>query len=144
METALARDCRDAGYVCGRLLAVLARAQYLAVGDVDATVVDRFYGRASVAPQSVFPVLLKLARHHLAKADDKYPGVGTNLQRDIEEILSLVPRRADACPDLPNLLSLPMQGRFALGFYHQQGWYRAESERKRQAREERLPQPVSV
>lgn len=132
MEAFLVRDCRDPGYLCGRLLAILGRLQWLAIGKVDATVVDRFYGRASVAPQLVFPTLLKLARHHVAKANDKWPGSGTNAEKEMEEILSLMPRRMDRCPDFPTVLDLAQQGRFAIGFYHQQAWHRLESRRKKE------------
>lgn len=136
MDTALARDCSDPGYLCGRLLAVLGRLQYLALGDVGATVVDRFYARASVAPQLVFPTLFKLARHHIAKADEKWSGAGANTEKEIEEVLSRLPCRPDGTPDFPVILNLAHQGRFAIGFYHQQAWHRVESQRKKEERSE--------
>ena len=55
---------------------------------INATIVDRFYGAASTAPQSVFSRLLKGAQAHLSKlARDNRAAHGA-LQNRLEDILS--------------------------------------------------------
>ena len=46
-------DERHPAYLCGRLLSVLEQIQYDALGDVNANVVDKFYGTFSAAPALV-------------------------------------------------------------------------------------------
>jgi CRISPR-associated protein Csd1 len=110
-------------YRCGRLLAVLARLQYLALGRTNATIVDRFYGAASTAPASVFGQLMHLHHAHLSKLAANRPGAATNIRKDIEEITT----QPDLLTEFPLQLSLQDQGRFALGFYHQNADYRRRS-----------------
>ena len=62
----------DAAYLLGKLFAVLEKAQLDALGKVNATIKDRFYGAASATPATVFPRLLRLAQHHIAKAEYGY------------------------------------------------------------------------
>ena len=114
----LAND--DPAYLCGRLLAVLDAIQRRALNNPNATIVDKFYGTASSAPASVFGTLLHGARPHLAKLR-KQPSTqsaGAALEGRLEEVLAGLRR-------FPPTLTLPEQGLFALGFYHQ----RAEDRR---------------
>lgn len=109
--------CRkDIAYLLGRLFAVLEKAQMDALGKINATIKDRFYGSASSTPASVFPRLIKLSQHHIEKA--KYGKHWDNL---IAELL-------DNVIDFPKHLSLVQQGEFAIGYY-QQKVYR-ESDKK--------------
>jgi len=121
----------DKAYNCGRLLAVLAEIQakahdYQLSG---AGVAERYFGTASVSPASVFPLLLRLNRHHLDKIR-KSSGRAWNQEGNIQEILCrMSPDAADAPPQFPRHLDLQAQGRFAIGFYQQ----KAEVERRKQA-----------
>ena len=57
-------------YLCGRLLAILEEIQlcHAMPRKLNATLVDRFYGMASVAPQSVFGNLISMAtKGHMPK-----------------------------------------------------------------------------
>lgn len=110
----------EESYHLGRLLAVLAEIQRQALGDVNATIVDRFYGTASSAPGSVFQRLLGGARHHLAKLRHERPGAHVRLERQLEEIVGRVEK-------FPRVLVLPQQALFSLGFYHQRAHDRAEA-----------------
>ncbi len=110
-------DAGSAAYVCGRLMAVFERAQWGALGEVNANVVDRYYGTASTAPGLVFPRLLKSVRQHISKLESDRPGMATNIEKDLESLCSQV-------KDIPQLLKLDQQGEFALGFYHQRAEYR--------------------
>jgi CRISPR-associated protein Csd1 len=125
MNERLDANCKSPAYVCGRMLAAFERIQWAALGDVNATVVDRFYGTASTAPSLVFPRLFKMAEQHLSKVHGERPGQAVNLQKDLESL-------SIHLTGFPCLLSLAQQGQFALGFYHQ----RAEYRNRRKADEE--------
>ena len=100
----------NVGYTMGRLFAVLERLQESSHPNLNATIRDRYYGSASAAPRSVFPVLMRLKNHHLAKLDS--PGLKIFFDRLLGEIMSFV-------EDFPAHLDLANQGRFAIGYYHQ-------------------------
>ena len=59
MTESLNPDARDAAYLCGRLFAVFDRLQYLALGGINAGVVQRFYASASVTPALVMGRLFR-------------------------------------------------------------------------------------
>ena len=100
----------DPAYRLGRLFAVLERAQEWASPGLNATIRDRYYGAASTTPLAVFPRLLALKNHHVAKID----GAGRRVwvERAIGEI-------TDGISAIPAHLALPGQGAFAIGYYHQ-------------------------
>ncbi len=106
-------------YLCGRLLAVLERAQRLAVGKVGSNVVDRFYGTASSAPATVFGTLMDGVQAHLSKLRDPQPGAHGAIQKQIQDILA-------GLPAFPRVLTLEQQGLFALGYYHQRAFDSAQ------------------
>lgn len=99
------------GYRLGRLFAVLEKIQEEANPGLNATIRDRFYGAASSTPVAVFSTLLKLKNHHLAKLDNR--GRAIHFEQLIGRIL-------DNIQDFPRQLTLADQGRFAIGYYHQQ------------------------
>ena len=101
------------GYLLGRLFAVLEKTQESANPGINATIRDRFYGAASGTPVSVFPILMKLKNHHIAKLENK--GQAINLEKQIGEIVD----KLDANGAFPPHLNLQDQGRFAVGYYHQ-------------------------
>ena len=123
-------DNTDPAYLCGRLLAVLEEVQRAAMPGVNATIVDRFYGTASTAPQSVFSRLLKGAQAHLSKlARDNRAAHGA-LQSRLEDVLS----RLDAKDNFPRTMNLEQQGLFSLGYYHQRAHSRAQAREAAQRR----------
>lgn len=121
------------GYLLGRLIAVLERLQQLSLGDVNASVIDRYFSAASATPKAVFPRLLRSARHHARKAKDDPAKKGTAwwLDRMIDDIASgLVEGKSvrqayggiafDARDNaFPAYLPLDQQGLFVLGYHHQ-------------------------
>ncbi|MDB4713024.1 type I-C CRISPR-associated protein Cas8c/Csd1 [bacterium] len=116
IETHQTSDTQDAAYQCGRLLAVLAEAQakahdYKLEG---AGVTERYFGTAMSSPASVFPLIIKLNRHHLVKIgkSDKFRGHERFLDEAIQEVLTKFDH-------FPRTLDLHSQGRFAIGFYQQ-------------------------
>lgn len=117
--TNVSEEEKDAAYLCGRLLAELDYIQYRALGKLNATIVDRFYGTASVSPAVVFPRLLKGAISHLASIrpeyNAKFKSYSASLSYPDKEIAHLL----ENLTSFPAILTLEKQGRFALGFYHQ-------------------------
>jgi CRISPR-associated protein Csd1 len=140
----LTADTDDPAYNCGRLLAVLAAAQdkahdYKLEG---AGVAERYFGTASVSPASVFPLLLRLNRHHLNKISksERFAGHERFLQEQIQNILALFqPGQPGTPPAFPRTLDLQAQGRFALGFYQQS----AEDDAARKASKSDKPETAA-
>lgn len=97
-------------YVLGRLFAVLEKVQQEAVGDVNASIKDRYFTSACASPASVFPVLLRLSQHHISKVGAYYH------DKRIETILSLLDIEKNP---IPSRLTLDEQGVFILGYYHE-------------------------
>ena len=112
---ALESEHPDPAYHCGRLLAVIERIQYHALGQVNASVVDRYYGAASSTPAVVFGRLLRGAQPHLAKLDGGRRG---GLQNSVMEV-------CDQIAQFPKTLTLEQQALFSLGYYHQKAHDRA-------------------
>lgn len=123
------------GYACGRLLALLARCQSARDYGASAQILERYYGAASTAPRAVFPILLRLNRHHLRKLRDDNPGFAFNLEQELESRLASFRPSADGDPNFPAVLSLAEQGRFALGFYQQRAAYRTATLERKAAEE---------
>jgi CRISPR-associated protein Csd1 len=113
-------DYPEPAYQLGRLLAVLEAAQYAALGRVNASIVDRYYGAASATPARVFGTLLRNARNHVS--DSLKRGKGKWIEARLNEIMSKLE------PDLPKTLKLEEQGRFAVGYYHERAWRGAGAE----------------
>ena len=107
LTVSLDPDNSNPGYRLGRLFALLEYIQKKAMGDINATIRDRYYGSASATPSAVFPTLIKLSMNHLGKIEK--PGW---LEKQMGEII-------DGIGDFPPHLSLEDQGRFAIGYYHQ-------------------------
>ncbi len=116
VPVSLARDELDPGYRLGRLFAVLEVVQRAGVGDVNAGIRDRYIGAASATPARVFPLLLRGAQNHLSAARKKgRVGWAVNLEKEISQIMSGL----EAHKPFPASLDLDRQGRFFVGFYHQ-------------------------
>ncbi len=94
-------------YRLGRLFALLEKAQLDANPGINATIRDRYFGAASASPGSVFPLLLRLAQHHISKAE-----YGWSMDKKIEEVMNGVTQ-------FPSHFNLEDQGLFVLGYYHQ-------------------------
>ncbi len=124
----LERDNTDPAYLCGRLFAVLEEAQRAALGNINASIVDRFFGTASSAPASVFGRLLRGTQAHLARLERDRPGAYIALQRRLEEVLSKLQQ-------FPRTLTLEEQGLFSLGYYHQRADDRARASEARSRRD---------
>mgnify|MGYP002520620652 FL=1 len=111
LTVALNNDCNDEAYILGRLFAVLETAQYHANNSTNLS--ERYLSAACSTPALVFPTLLKLASHHVAKTDR-----GGFDQRDIEDLLS----RLEGGKPFPKQFNNEEQGMFLLGYYQQRSY----------------------
>jgi len=146
VKPAMNENERNRGYLLGRMFACIERMQELALGDVGASVTDRYFGAACATPQAVFPRLLKTEVHHYRKAaDGNRRGAARWLHGQISNLASWLVGKENGMADgealdafllrtasrplagFPAFLPLPEQGLFTLG-YHQQ---RSEFFRKR-------------
>ena len=101
------------GQLCGRLLAQLEAAQYAALGDLNRTVVDRYYGAASVTPARVFPGLMRDLHAHLNKAARQRKGA----QVAISQRVGVLSQHIVDAGGMPGSLTLEAQADFALGYW---------------------------
>jgi CRISPR-associated protein Csd1 len=97
-------------YHCGRALALFARLQRAALGDVGAGVVQRYYTAAAQTPGLILGRLASNAKNHLAKLDG---GLAWWYENQLAGIMSHI---GDF---VPRTLILEEQSLFALGYYQQ-------------------------
>jgi CRISPR-associated protein Csd1 len=110
-------------YHCGRLLAHLESVQKAALGDINTTLIDRYYGAAANTPGKVFGELVKDAQAHLRKLRVTKPGTHEALQQRMERIMV----KFSPATQFPNTLTMQQQSIFALGYYHQRAANRKEA-----------------
>lgn len=113
------------GYLLGRLFALLEKAQLDANKGIKSTIKDRYYASASATPGAVFPVLIRLAQHHIAKSEH-----GGYVDKLIEGVMADI-------KGFPAHLNLDQQGMFALGYYQQKAdLYKKRSEDEKKGGED--------
>lgn len=97
------------GYLCGRLAAVLEKIQKDA--DSGDSIRTRYIGSASSTPATVFPAMLNVSVHHSEKLNESTRIFYEQLK---QEIIDKMP-----VDGFPAHLGLNDQGRFFVGYYHQ-------------------------
>lgn len=107
ITVSLNEENQNVPYRLGRLFAVLEKVQTDTNRETKSTITSKYFSSASTTPAVVFPVLLKLAQHHISKSE-----WGFKTTKDIEETLAGV-------DEFPAYLNLEDQGMFMLGYYHQ-------------------------
>jgi CRISPR-associated protein Csd1 len=120
-------ECREPGYLLGRLFAVYEQIQTAALGrNVNATIKDKFYGAASAQPRKVFRMLEAGSANHLSKIGKRKPGLKVNLEKAVGAIMEAMSPEGDPFP-----ASLPdkSQALFGLGYYHQRNEFFKKSEK---------------
>lgn len=110
LTVSLHLDSTNIPYTLGRLFSVLEAIQSSANPDINATIKDKYFNSASATPSRVFPMLINLTQKHLRKLDK---GWRISYNRQLTELT------AKLGEDFPDRLSLPQQGAFQLGYYHQ-------------------------
>lgn len=100
----------DPAYVTGRLFALLEKVQSdSAEGTLNSTIKDRYFSAASATPATIFPRLIRLGQHHLAKME-------TGQKIYYERLIGSVINKLSS---FDRHLNLQDQGLFAIGYFHQ-------------------------
>jgi CRISPR-associated protein Csd1 len=89
-------------------MAVLAKLQQAALGDIGAGIVQRYYAAASTTPKLVLGRLLRGGQYHLNKLD---PGLAHWYEDRLSRLALAVG------DDYPQTLTVEGQSLFALGYY---------------------------
>lgn len=115
----LDKDNRNPGYLCGRLTAILEKIQSDAKsGD---SIRTRYMGAALTTPAAIIPTMLMLSRYHSEKL---LAGSRINYEKMKREIVD----QLTADGGFPVHLDRIDQGRFFVGYYHQQAYLYTKKE----------------
>lgn len=110
LTVSLNENSTNIPYTLGRLFAVYEAVQEAANPGINATIKDKYFNSAAATPAMVFPVLDNLAAKHLRKLD-----TGKKIYFD-KQIAALKMLMSETNP---TRLTLPEQGSFYIGYYHQ-------------------------
>ena len=110
LTVSLNENSTNIPYTLGRLFAVYEAVQEAANPGINATIKDKYYNSAGATPAVIFPILDSLCQKHLRKLDT---GFRITFDRQIGQIKNVLGE------SYPVRLSLPEQGSFNLGYYHQ-------------------------
>ena len=114
----LDRDSDSIAYNLGRLFAAFAYAEK-SLADRNATIRDKYMSAASTTPRRVFPILMRGYEHNrsgLSKGYGQKHGAGIRVDQAVVSIIARIP----GWDDLPTTFPLEDQGRFFIGYYHQE------------------------
>ncbi len=114
---------KNVGYCLGRIFALLEKAQMDVSPGINSTIKDRYFGTASSSPKAIFPILLRLAQHHISASE-----YGKYIDKQIEEIMNMIGGQTY----IPAHLNLDEQGMFMLGYYHQRNDLYKKKENKKE------------
>ena len=104
----------NAAYHCGAWLAVYANLQHAAMGDVNATLVRRFYASASQTPALVFGTLERMGEVYLDMLRNKKRWLCEIYEDKLNEVCAFF--GTEPGRQLPKTLDLEDQSCFALGY----------------------------
>lgn len=113
LTVSLNPNCDTPAYVLGRLFSVYEAIQSAANPGINATIKDKYFNTAASTPATIFPILGNLAQKHLKKLKGSDTGLCVFFEKQLTEIAALL---GDS---FPARMSLPQQGAFQLGYYHQ-------------------------
>lgn len=118
LNTMLDKENKNQGYLCGRLFAVLDKIQ----GDANGqhSIKERYMNAASATPATVFATIINLSSHHSEKLNEGRKVFYEKLKQEIVDKIS--------ANGFPSHLDLQDQGRFFVGYYHQQQAFYVKNE----------------
>lgn len=121
LTVSLNENSTNIPYTLGRLFAVYEEVQEAANPGINATIKDKYFNSAAATPAVIFPILDNLCQKHLRKLE-----AGFRIYRDkqigkLKDILG---------ESYPVRMSLPEQGSFNLGYYHQKQFRYTKKEDK--------------
>ena len=111
LKMALNEESKSVPYNLGRLFAVLEHIQQEANPGINSTIKDKYFNSAASAPANTFPMLVNLAQKHLRKLRDE--GIRISFQKQVQGIVDKLGE------EYPARMTMPQQGSFHLGYYHQ-------------------------
>ena len=119
LTMALDKSNSNPAYLAGRLFALLERIQEKAIPGVKANITDRYFRTASATPGIIFGRLLQLSAFHLSKIKKERGGLGFYFDRQIQEVLELLP---GGQASFDKFFTPDQQSIFAVGYYHQKAY----------------------
>ena len=119
-------------YYCGAMLAVFGAIQTAAMPDVNASVIDRYYGSAIQTPGLVIGTLSHRAKNHLGN-------LSAGTRRYYENLLGELTLKMDV-HHLPVTLNLEQQTEFSLGYYQMIARLNREAMERREAKKQAAEQ----
>lgn len=111
LTVSLNEESTNPAYTLGRLFSVYEATQQAANPGINATIKDRYFNSACATPATAFPTLVKLAQKHLQKMSTPNE---VHFSKQLTELMAQLPETG-----FPARLSLPEQGAFEIGYYHQ-------------------------
>ena len=125
LQVHLNADSTNISYTLGRLFSIYEDIQSAANPGINTTIKDKYFNSAAAIPATIFPQLGNLAQKHLKKLRRGNKGLSIVLEKQIGELADVIGK------EFPARLSLPQQGAFQLGYYHQtQERYRKKEDKK--------------
>ena len=121
LTVSLNENSTNIPYTLGRLFAVYEEVQEAANPGINATIKDKYFNSAAATPAVIFPILDNLCQKHLRKLE-----TGFRIYRD-KQIGKLKDVLGES---YPIRMSLPEQGSFNLGYYHQKQFRYTKKEDK--------------
>ena len=110
LHVSLNENSTNIPYTLGRLFAVYEAVQERANPGINATIKNKYFNSAASTPATIFPILDNLCRKHLRKLDT---GLRIYYDKQITQLMNILGETT------PLRLTLPEQGSFNLGYYHQ-------------------------
>lgn len=125
LTVSLNPNCDDTAYVLGRLFSVYEAIQSAANPGINTTIKDKYFNSAAATPAAIFAILGNLAQKHLSKLKGNNRGLCVFYEKQLAEVTSLLQS------SFPDRMTLPQQGSFQLGYYHQtQARYQKKEEQE--------------
>ena len=121
LTVSLNENSTNIPYTLGRLFAVYEAVQEWANPGINATIKDKYFNSAASTPATIFPILDNLCKKHLRKLE---PGSRIFYDKQIGDLKNRLGE------SYPLRLTLPEQGSFDLGYYHQKQFRYTKKEEK--------------
>ncbi|NEB02000.1 type I-C CRISPR-associated protein Cas8c/Csd1 [Streptomyces sp. SID13726] len=122
----------EPGYLCGRTFAILEAIQYAALGDINTTIGDKYFGTAMTAPAAVLTTLRTGANAHLKRLRRDKRATYYALDARLAEAFAALAQLDDG---IPLLLPTRQQAWFVLGYEQQRAADNAARAAHKKARE---------
>lgn len=110
LTVSLNENSTNVAYNLGRMFSVFETIQEKANPGINSTIKDKYFNSAAASPATIFPVLDNLCQKHLRKLDEPSRVYFGRIIGDLKDRLG---------EEYPARMTLPQQGSFNLGYYHQ-------------------------